>query len=275
MEQKLYQFCQEKSTSYLFKQHQTKTNYRSRLCSSPSKEHSANSELQDEQYYKDNNDNKFIEYDPHNLFSNNTVSKPVVISVEASKKTLAREFIKDREVYKVNKGVQTNNKRNQILKRDKLTPVKKFDERAGRLANKEDDYNKKDFNRNKECNKLKLPKVEVKKIYSPIKKVANQILSAKKITFGSKRQVCVFKIYTNESACLRNSEIYTDLLKSPNADDDCDTDEEEIERAVDRCKSDIVEGLQLTLEEIKTNKRNNSIGTVKTHRRGPSNEYRL
>lgn len=65
----------------------------------------------------------------------------------------------------------------------------------------------------------------------------------KRISFGSRRRTCEFNIIHKEEFCLRNSELFGNMLRSTGADDDCDTDDPELERALAKCKMDLCDGL--------------------------------
>lgn len=175
-----------------------------------------------------------------------------------------RHFLEDRKIVKINPNFDTSTS-TRIQTRERESPIKKFEDRIERL------------HRQHKISQLKgsLKQIHIEEVgkgpalssihsvvfAKPVKKALIKLDEPiiKRISFGSRRRTCEFKIIHNEGYCLRNSDVFGDKLKSNGGDDDCDTDDHELERAKVKCRMDLFDGYNKIMKKLNSEKRNKTV----------------
>lgn len=246
----------DSADSCLVQLQQTKTNYRSIVCSSQSRGNSITSNNRIEGYGDE-------EYNPHALFSNRTVARPLIISLDSSKRRPAIEFLEDRKIITIAQP-RASTSGTRATPDQNPSPIRKFEERAERLHKLHvlDDLTKTQTldPHNFASSSSRLSDMNPLRIYCPVRKTINARPPKARISFGSRRRTYEFDVYPREEQFLRGSDKYGKLLKQTAGDDDCDTDDQELNRAVSRCLKDLVEGFNLTVKKLRDGKRSTSEG---------------
>lgn len=185
----------------------------------------------------------------------------------------ANQFAEDRRIVKVQQQSNSSSS-TRIQMPENENPVKKFEDKIERLHRQ---------------HKISVLKSSIKRIDAenddkrdwraevhPVvfRKPAKKNLfnldkpNIGRISFGSRRKTCEFKIIDKEEYCLRNSHIFSNKLISNGGDDDCDTDDPELDKARIKCRMDLYDGYNRTIRRMEKEKRNKTMEpNVKKYKR--------
>lgn len=142
------------------------------------------------------------------------------------------------------------------IKNQVASPINKFDEKSQRLQSPR-------LIASLPITLSKTYNPDPSHAYNSNKRIQKLNPYIRRVSFGSRRQTFEFDIYIKEEQCLRNSDKFSKLLRSTSIDDDCDTDDQQIERGIKMCVNDLQEGIRITIEKIFKKRRCKSVGFEK------------